>query len=326
VALVAAARVDEAVVAAQRAVTAAVEHGGTRWLLAAELVLGRVCVLAGRPVTALSWLRDVASSGVALGHGRFRAEGLAGVVAAAAAAGDAGAVRAALDDLGPPPPDGGPASAQLGVALALAEPGGELRAGHRGLRRAALAAEGRGARVDAAAAWFVIACAAPCAAAVTEAAERLDAIAEHGDSPLVRLFAAHAGAVRRRDAEALAAATDAWTRAGALRPARAAAVAAVAAATANGRGRRATALAARAAAVAAACPEVRGPSVELDAAPEPLTAREREIAALAAAGASSRDIAARLVVSVRTVDNHLRSVYLKLGVSGRGELRAALRG
>ena len=52
----------------------------------------------------------------------------------------------------------------------------------------------------------------------------------------------------------------------------------------------------------------------------PLTPREREIAALAAAGATSKEIAAQLFLSSRTVDNHLQSVYTKLGVSGRQEL------
>ena len=51
-----------------------------------------------------------------------------------------------------------------------------------------------------------------------------------------------------------------------------------------------------------------------------LTAREREIANLAAAGLSSKEIASRLVVSARTVDNHLQRVYSKLGITGRDEL------
>lgn len=55
-----------------------------------------------------------------------------------------------------------------------------------------------------------------------------------------------------------------------------------------------------------------------------LTSRQREIVTLAIAGLSSRDIAERLFVSVRTVDNHLSTVYRKLGVSGRAELAAVL--
>jgi len=39
---------------------------------------------------------------------------------------------------------------------------------------------------------------------------------------------------------------------------------------------------------------------------------------------TSKAIAARLVVSVRTVDNVLHSVYAKLGVAGRAELAGAV--
>lgn len=55
-----------------------------------------------------------------------------------------------------------------------------------------------------------------------------------------------------------------------------------------------------------------------------LTAREREIAALAAAGLSNQEISDRLTVSARTVENHLYRVYAKLGVRGRAELAEAL--
>ncbi|SBT55076.1 LuxR C-terminal-related transcriptional regulator [Micromonospora narathiwatensis] len=55
-----------------------------------------------------------------------------------------------------------------------------------------------------------------------------------------------------------------------------------------------------------------------------LSERELEIARLAAEGETSRAIAERLFLSTRTVENHLQRVYTKLGVAGRGELRAAL--
>ena len=56
-----------------------------------------------------------------------------------------------------------------------------------------------------------------------------------------------------------------------------------------------------------------------------LTEREWIIAQAAAHRERSREIAERLGVSVRTVDNHLASVYRKLGISGRAELEAELR-
>ena len=56
----------------------------------------------------------------------------------------------------------------------------------------------------------------------------------------------------------------------------------------------------------------------------PLTARERDIARFAAAGASNREIATRLELSIRTVENHLQRAYEKLGVTSRAELSTAL--
>ncbi len=55
-----------------------------------------------------------------------------------------------------------------------------------------------------------------------------------------------------------------------------------------------------------------------------LTGREAEVAGLAAGGLTDRQIAARLVVSVRTVESHLASAYRKLRVSSRIDLAAAL--
>jgi DNA-binding CsgD family transcriptional regulator len=55
-----------------------------------------------------------------------------------------------------------------------------------------------------------------------------------------------------------------------------------------------------------------------------LSLREREIAGLAIDGCSNREIADRLVLSVRTVETHLLRVYRKLGVRGRSELAGAM--
>ncbi|MCX2185031.1 LuxR family transcriptional regulator [Streptomyces sp. SKN60] len=95
----------------------------------------------------------------------------------------------------------------------------------------------------------------------------------------------------------------------------------------GGRARLATAAASRATAAAARCEGARTPALTYLSTIEiatPLTAREREIAMLAAAGTASKEIADTLHLSVRTVDNHLQHTYTKLGVATRHELARAL--
>ncbi len=55
-----------------------------------------------------------------------------------------------------------------------------------------------------------------------------------------------------------------------------------------------------------------------------LTPQESEVAALAAAGLSNKDIAARLFISPRTVSGHLYRIFPKLNVVSRAGLRDAL--
>ncbi|MGH2742654.1 MAG: helix-turn-helix domain-containing protein, partial [Thermoleophilaceae bacterium] len=57
---------------------------------------------------------------------------------------------------------------------------------------------------------------------------------------------------------------------------------------------------------------------------EALTARESQVAGLAAQGMSNREIAEALFVTVKTVEWHLKHAYRKLGVSSRRELVSAL--
>jgi DNA-binding NarL/FixJ family response regulator len=55
-----------------------------------------------------------------------------------------------------------------------------------------------------------------------------------------------------------------------------------------------------------------------------LTPQQRQIADLAAAGLSNKDIGTRLFLSPRTVSSHLYQIFPKLGVSSRAALRDAL--
>jgi DNA-binding CsgD family transcriptional regulator len=56
----------------------------------------------------------------------------------------------------------------------------------------------------------------------------------------------------------------------------------------------------------------------------PLSRRQREVALLAAQGATNAEIAGTLSLSVRTVESHLYAAFAKLGVTARDELAEAL--
>jgi DNA-binding NarL/FixJ family response regulator len=108
----------------------------------------------------------------------------------------------------------------------------------------------------------------------------------------------------------------------------AAADAATQAATAYARGGlrgSAAVAAAKADRLAKACEGARTPALAAAASRSlPLSDREREVATLAARGLSNREIADRLVVSVRTVEGHLYRVGNKLGIKDRRQLATVL--
>jgi DNA-binding NarL/FixJ family response regulator len=153
-------------------------------------------------------------------------------------------------------------------------------------------------------------------------AERLRLSAEETDGPMLRALAAHGVARATRDAAGL---DDASGRLAALGLCFYAADAARAACEEHARaGRTAASLASRVLfeRLAARCEGAAFPPLLPPG--DPLTRREREVAELAAQGASDHAIATRLSLSVRTVHAHLRSVYDKLGVVGRRELGVLL--
>jgi DNA-binding NarL/FixJ family response regulator len=59
---------------------------------------------------------------------------------------------------------------------------------------------------------------------------------------------------------------------------------------------------------------------------EPLTRQEGEVLDLVRAGLSNREIAEHLVLSVKTVEGHLTTIYGKLGVASRAQALAVLAG
>jgi DNA-binding CsgD family transcriptional regulator len=135
----------------------------------------------------------------------------------------------------------------------------------------------------------------------------------------------HAAALDAGDAPALVGVSAAFESMGAWLLAAEAAADAAVSLRRQGDGRRATGCALRAATLARQCEGASTPALRAIETRAVLSAREIEVAALAAAGLANKEIAGRLSVSVRTVENQLQRVYGKLGLARRAELAEALQ-
>lgn len=139
---------------------------------------------------------------------------------------------------------------------------------------------------------------------------------------MAELYAAHASA--RSDAAALDAVAATFADAGARLLAAEASAEAARVYRDEGKNGSAAMSAQRARAWLSSCEDAATPALASLETPLDLTVRELEIARLVATGLTSRAVADRLVVSVRTVDNVLHGVYAKLGISGRRELASVV--
>ena len=157
-----------------------------------------------------------------------------------------------------------------------------------------------------------------------EAAARLAELADMTDSPLVRAIADHARAVTTSDADLLRDVSERFAAMAAWWFAAEAAAAAAVVLERRHQARPAAAAARLAENYGQRCETLRLPSADVLTGPGRLTNREREVATLAATGRPTKEIAERMHVSPRTVENHLHHAYIKLGVTDRSALAAAL--
>jgi DNA-binding CsgD family transcriptional regulator len=157
-----------------------------------------------------------------------------------------------------------------------------------------------------------------------EAVDRLEALAACIDGPLAAIHADHARALAERDVAKQRDVIDRYEEIDVLVLAAEAAAELADMHRARAESRHATAAQQRSVEIAERAGGLHTPGLTRGEGIEPLTAREREVALMAAAGRSSKDIGDRLGLSTRTVDTHLARVYRKLGIPGRSELASAL--
>jgi DNA-binding CsgD family transcriptional regulator len=290
-------------------------------IVALALQHGLIALERGHPRTAMQWFERTTALYQRHGPRQRRRFSDAGRLLAAGVLGDAAAAARAEADL----------DAEVGSVLRFSEPSelvarswhrtmegrspeaqelleqGFVLGTERGVRSAALqvlhamARQGREAR----------------------AVELLDQL-EPQQGPLPAARVDHIRALAARDAVLLGATGEAFEAIGADLYAAEAHADAARAHGAAGAARDARMAANRSRAAVARCEGAATPALALGDGGAALTKREREVALLAARGLAAKDIAERLFLSHRTVENHLQHVYDKTGATGRASLVEAL--
>jgi DNA-binding CsgD family transcriptional regulator len=288
------------------------------------LLNARTQWLAGHPATARRMYAELAALARREQQVKLLRIALSGVAACAAVLGDAEAAGNALAEL-EPMAGGSPGYLSVGEER-LGEAWLSASGGHRGKARKMLleAAEAARSTGHITSEGLLLTDVARLGGAA-EVAGRLAEIAQRCDGALASVRARLAGALAAGEPEQLMEVSEELEALGAHLPAAEAAAAAGRVWHRRGERRRATAASVRSGTIAEThCEGARTPLLETVGAAAPLTDREWEIAGLAAAGEQSKEIAAELALSVRTVDNHLQKAYAKLGIATRRELAARL--
>ena len=156
-------------------------------------------------------------------------------------------------------------------------------------------------------------------------ASRAREIADALDLPVANTIARHAEALSAGNGPGLLAVAGEYRESGDRATAADAAAQAAVAFSAGQEGKRGRYAAAMAQELADECGGLCTPALRSPVVPVPFTGRQREIAELVAAGLSNRDIADRLVTSVRTVEGHVYRACRQVGAASRADLAAIMR-
>ncbi|WP_328433184.1 helix-turn-helix transcriptional regulator [Streptomyces sp. NBC_00425] len=277
--------------------------------------------LAGRPSSARRWYAEAAAIARTHQHTRTTRLYVSGLIACAALAGDTDTAESLLPELEQYLPSGFMAGEEtLGTAWLHAAQGKLSRA-----RDVLHAAADDARRTGHTLSEVLLLTDVARLGDAPSVQHRLTELATQCDGALTHTRARLATALAANDPGRLMECSRTFQRMGSPILAAEASAASAGAWTHQGDPRKATADATRAAALAAQCEDARTPLLSALGTPSVrLTKREQEIALMAAAGNSSKTISQHLTLSVRTVDNHLQHIYLKLGVRTRADLAKAL--
>ncbi len=156
-------------------------------------------------------------------------------------------------------------------------------------------------------------------------AARARELAGELDLALANAVAGHAESLLASDGEGLLAASEAYRVIGDRATAADAAAQAAVAFTGGQQRNRGLFAGSVASQLVAECGGLCTPATRSPVSPTPLTGRQREVAEMVAAGLSNKDIADRLVCSVRTVEGHILRACQRVGATSRHDLARIMR-